>query len=530
MNNTKQNIITNPVLHGVFPDPSWIWHDGQAWLVTSSFGQVPGLPIHTSRDLAHWERRGSAIDAVMSEKLFLKHIHTDNRGVFAPTIRECGDAIIIVSTVVSVDAAAALAGGADPAQITAMQAANGNFALISHDEGRSWEGPHWIEGARGNDPDFFMDEDGTAWWTASRPSDNPHWPHQSDIWMRRLDMEQWRLEGPEHIIWHGAVEGATWAESPHIFRLDGRYYLLAAEAGTERHHAQSVARCDTLNDTYYENNPRNPILTHRTLGEAFPVQNVGHADMLRDDEGRWWGVCLGSRVVDGLSFMGREPFVFPIEWEDGWPVFAPGQGVLPHVVQIPKQSAAYDELNSQSTPDIQEINDEASILLLPAQPDWRWTRVDCFDCTVFLDPMKARAARIQQNRNDYAQIAVNDDGRTVTACVSQRGQATQMSQLPLDESSWYGIRLNGRTLEFVERGGMTSVSDTGSTDTTNLTVPLLVRRTAIEGLRTTAGGWPVIAGAPGRREQGETILATTDAAFLSTEVAGGYIGCLAGVR
>lgn len=522
--NRSTRTITNPVLHGVFPDPSWMWHDGQAWLVTSSFGQVPGLPVHTSRDLAHWRRQGSAINTQMAEKLFLKHIRTDNHGVFAPTIRECGNAIIIVSTVVGVDTDAALADGADPAQIAAMQAANGNFALISRDEGHSWEGPHWIEGARGNDPDFFMDEDGTAWWTASHPSDEPRWPHQSDIWMRRLDMERWRLDGPEHIIWHGAAEGATWAESPHLFRLDGRYYLLAAEAGTERHHAQSVARCDTLNGTYYESNPRNPILTHRTLGEAFPVQNVGHADMLRDDDGRWWGVCLGSRVVDGLSFMGREPFVFPIEWEDGWPVFAPGQAVLPRVIHIPGQGTTHDEADAEPSPDIPDITAATDTLTLPAQDGWRWSRVDCFDYTVFLDPMRARAARLQQNRDDYAQLAVSDDGRTVEATVSRQDQVTRMAQVPLDEAAWYGIRLNGRMLEFTQDGGASQAA----ADTQRMDAPP-VRKTAVEGLRLAAGGWPVIANVPGPERDG-AVLASMDAAFLSTEVAGGYIGCLAGVR
>lgn len=323
--------IINPVLHGFHPDPSWMWHDGKAWLVTSSFGLVPGLPIYTSADLAHWDYAGAAIDATVADKLFLGYIASDERGVFAPSIRALGSAIVIVSTVVSIDSRRALADGADPDAIAAMERANGNFALVSHDGGATWDGPYWVDGATGNDPDLFIDEDGTAWWVGSHQSVNPRWPYQSDIYMRRLDLDHWTLNGPEHVLWHGAMEGATWAESPHIVSKDGWYYLFAAEAGTERRHAQSAARSKSPIGPY-QGDPCNPILTHRHLGRRYPVQNIGHCDVLRDDDGQWWGVCLGSRIIDGYSFMGREPFVFPVTWEDDWPVFAPGDGLVPRIV------------------------------------------------------------------------------------------------------------------------------------------------------------------------------------------------------
>lgn len=49
--------IANPILHGMHPDPSWIWDDDlrQIVLVTSTFELVPGLPIYVSRDMAHWK-------------------------------------------------------------------------------------------------------------------------------------------------------------------------------------------------------------------------------------------------------------------------------------------------------------------------------------------------------------------------------------------------------------------------------------------------------------------------------------------
>ena len=521
---TVDGTITNPVLHGVHPDPSWMWHNDEAWLVTSSFGQVPGLPIHTSRDLAHWERRSAAIDEEMGRRLFLKYIRTDNHGIFAPTIREFNDAIIIVSTVVEVMADEALADGADPDEISKMKAAGGNFALVSHDEGLTWEGPHWIEGARGNDPDFFIDADGTTWWTASRPSDNPHWQSQSDIWMRRLDTEHWRLEGPEHIIWHGAVEGATWAESPHIFLKDGTYYLLAAEAGTERRHAQSVARSDSLNSHYYESNLRNPILTHRTLGSDFPVQNVGHSDMLCDAEGNWWGICLGSRIVDGYSFMGREPFVFPVTWEDEWPVFSPGHATLQQYVHTSSGSSPRRESSSSANQrDVCGYPIEAQPddrLTLPAQPQWQWTRVDDFDYELLFNPLTMQEARIQQNRNVFASIAVDDNGTSVVASITNEDGIQEIGRTSFRQGEWYSIRLAGATLRFTH-------AQQPSCLPIDVEHPLIVKKRPLQTHSCAAGGWPIPDGKPTCRDQ---IFASADAAFLSTEIAGGYIGCLAGVR
>ncbi len=48
--------ITNPILSGMNPDPSWIWDDEfqRIVLVTSTFELVPGLPIYVSEDMTCW--------------------------------------------------------------------------------------------------------------------------------------------------------------------------------------------------------------------------------------------------------------------------------------------------------------------------------------------------------------------------------------------------------------------------------------------------------------------------------------------
>ena len=56
--------ITNPILSGMNPDPSWIDDEFQRIvLVTSTFELVPGLPIYVSEDMTCWKHVSNVIDA-----------------------------------------------------------------------------------------------------------------------------------------------------------------------------------------------------------------------------------------------------------------------------------------------------------------------------------------------------------------------------------------------------------------------------------------------------------------------------------
>ncbi len=101
---------------------------------------------------------------------------------------------------------------------------------------------------------------------------------------------------------------------------------MIAEGGTGHDHAVTIARSDTLTGPY-EPNPRNPILTHRHLGRDYPIVGTGHADLVETQYGEWWMVALGMRPYDGYFYnLGRETFLAPVRWEDGWPVVSPGRG------------------------------------------------------------------------------------------------------------------------------------------------------------------------------------------------------------
>src|SRR5674536_192903 len=119
----------------------------------------------------------------------------------------------------------------------------------------------------------------TSPWFSHCGAHAPQWENQGEVWVREVDPATLDLMGPETVIWTGALIGAEWVEGPHLYRRGSYVYLVAAEGGTYRHHAVTVARAPSPTDPF-EGCPDNPVLTHRTLGAQSAVVNVGHADLV----------------------------------------------------------------------------------------------------------------------------------------------------------------------------------------------------------------------------------------------------------
>ncbi len=314
--------VVNPILPGCYPDPTICRVGDDYYLVTSSFEYFPGLPVHHSRDLVSWEPLGHAIDR--PGQLDLDGLWSSS-GLYAPTLRHHDGTFWLICTLV------------DQRDDTR----GGNFYVTATDPAGPWSDPVWLDES-GIDPSIFFDDDddGRVWVHGTRLAREPRWHDQTEVWIRELDPVSGRLVGEEHVVWHGALENAVWAEGPHLYRVDGSYYLLAAEAGTEFHHAVSVARADSVTGPYVGHRG-NPVLTHRHLGRGTDVVGVGHADLVQAADGSWWAVLLGMRPYGGYHYnLGRETFLVPVVWEDGWPVFAPGAGRVPHRVDVPFAAAA----------------------------------------------------------------------------------------------------------------------------------------------------------------------------------------------
>ena len=298
------NTFKNPVLAGFSPDPTSCVVGEDFYLATSTFSYFPGVPIYHSRDLVNWTQIGNILDR--ESQVNLNGV-THSNGIFAPTLRHHNGVFYMITTNVP---------------------RGGNFIVTATDPSGPWSEPYFLKNAPGIDPSLFFDDDGRCYYTGTR--ENPEGARYNgdwEVWLQELDLETMQLTGVSTKIWKGAMNNVIWPEGPHLYKHEGYYYLMIAEGGTGFDHAVTVARSRDIAGVY-KGNPRNPIVTHRHLGHAYPVRNVGHGDLIKTSDGKWYMTCLASRPYDGYSNLGRETYLAEITWEDGWPVVNAGHGTL----------------------------------------------------------------------------------------------------------------------------------------------------------------------------------------------------------
>ncbi len=284
------NGYRNPVIPGFFPDPSACRVGDEYFLVASSFTYFPGVPIFRSSNLVDWTQIGNVLDRPSQLDLSTTE-HYSSGGIFAPTLRHHDGRFWMITTTLD-------AGGLSM------------FFVTAEDPAGPWTDPTFVP-LVGIDPDLAWDGDGNCWVHFSL----------AGIHRCRIDDRTGAvLDGPEQ-TWSGT--GLAYPEAPHLYERDGAWYLMIAEGGTERGHAVSIARGPSPTGPW-ESCPTNPILTHRSSDR--PIQNTGHGDIVDAPDGSSWMVLLGVRpagLTPRFHVMGRETFLVPVEWNDGWPMVDP---------------------------------------------------------------------------------------------------------------------------------------------------------------------------------------------------------------
>ncbi len=275
---------TNPVVPGFYPDPSVCRVGEDYYLVTSTFEYFPGVPVFHSRDLVNWRQIGHCL--TLASQLPLEKCRASG-GIYAPTIRHHDGMFYMITTNVS--------GG-------------GNFIVHAKDPAGEWSQPAWVDQG-GIDPSLFFDDDGKVYFTGT------------GIVQFEIDPMTGKALSEKKVIWSGT--GGRYPEGPHLYKIDGLYYLMIAEGGTEYGHFETIARSQTPWGPW-EPCPHNPILSHRDCG-GNSIQGTGHAELVQAHDGSWWMMHLGFRTVGGrYHHLGRETFLAPVEWTpEGWPVVFP---------------------------------------------------------------------------------------------------------------------------------------------------------------------------------------------------------------
>ena len=289
----------NPVLPGFHPDPTICRVGETFYLATSTFEYFPGVPVYRSSNLVDWEPVGHVLDRV--SQLDVRDARISG-GIFAPTLRHHDGRFYLTTTNTS--------GG-------------GHFVVSSEAPAGEWSDPVSVD-APGIDPDLFWDGDTCYFTYFSTDVDR-------GIEQATLDPETGELGDP-HTVWTGWVDPN--AEAPHLYEREGTYYQVVAEGGTHTGHMVVAGRSDDPTGPF-EPCPDNPVVSHRD-DFHYDVHATGHADLVTGAAGNWWLVCLGIRPQAGFPgwhHLGRETFLAPLSWEDGWPVVENGE--IPQRSDVP---------------------------------------------------------------------------------------------------------------------------------------------------------------------------------------------------
>lgn len=299
----QEKTFKNPILPGAHPDPSICRAGDTYYIVNSSFEYFPGLPIHKSTDLVNWELVGYGLHREDQCNGTNNLVDVQgNGGIHAPTIRYHEGVFYIITTNVY--------SPPEPGASTQMI----NFIITATDPAGPWSEPHIIEGAPGIDPDLLFDDDGKVYFVGTHDKGDMNKDGIGEIWVQELDIDQWELKGERTTVWGGACGGCC-VEGPHMYKVNGKYYLMVAEGGTSFNHAVMIAASDKVTGPF-ESSPRNPILTSRHLSKDNWVHSTGHADLVELEDGRWYMVALGIRGdLNRGSNMGRETHLIPLTWE-----------------------------------------------------------------------------------------------------------------------------------------------------------------------------------------------------------------------
>ncbi len=509
---------TNPILAGFHPDPSICRVGEDYYLVNSTFAYFPGIPVFHSRDLVNWKLIGYVIDR--PDQLDYDSLGV-SRGIFAPAIRYYDGTFYVTCTFVD--------GG-------------GNFVCTARNPAGPWSKPVWLPQVNGIDPSLFFDTDGKAYLVHNSvpPEGKPLYQGQRTIRLFGFDTGRLRVIGDERILVNGGTdikENPIWIEGPHIFKVGDHYYLICAQGGTAENHSEVVFKSRDVWGPYVSFDG-NPILTQRDLNpdRKNPITCTGHADFVETQNGTWWSVFLGCQPYPPYEKdyynTGRETFLAPVTWKDGWPTIIPhGQTVSYHYPYPPTPDYMKDELRYSG--DIEYIDNLDSKTLDPhweflRAPRGRWYSLD--------EKPGWLAIRL---RPETVSETVNPSFLGRRQQQAHSSASTTMDFIPSGENEKAGLIVFQNETHFyylcksIENGEPVvelykSVGNEDSQTGMELVSAQVLESNSRDGdldLKIESMGSTYSFLYRSSRGEWSTLKDSIDASFLSTKVAGGFVGC-----
>ena len=282
----------NPILAGDYSDPDAIRVGADYYLVSSSFTNVPGLPILQSKDLVNWQLIGHALPRIEPAGHYVTARH--GAGVWAPTIRYRNGRFMVFFP--------------DPDF--------GIFMVSASDPKGPWTKPVLVDATRGAiDPCPFWDDDGKAYLVYAFA--NSRAGISNKVAIKDMAPDGTHTTGQSRIIIdadglpkvqtsRGLMPWFT-TEGPKIYKRKGWYYIFAP-AGSVKGGWQGVFRSRNINGPY----------------KGRDAMDQGETTMNGPHQGAWVNTQKGEDWFlhfQDTDTYGRRVMLEPMRWgADDWPV------------------------------------------------------------------------------------------------------------------------------------------------------------------------------------------------------------------
>ncbi|MET9459152.1 family 43 glycosylhydrolase [Streptomyces canus] len=291
-------LLHNPVIRGFAPDPSMVRVGDWYYVATSSFEWFPTIPLHRSRDLAHWEYAGHVEGAVPGDSLAGV---PDSGGIWAPSLSWDGERFWVVYSIVR--------------SVGTPYFDTDTYVSTTTEAAGEWTAPRRIA-SHGFDPALFHDE-GRLWLLNLQNDHRPGGRRFAGIVATELDPETLAPVGDTHLL----LQHERLVEGPKLVRKDGWYHLVLAEGGTGFEHGVLVARSREITGPYELDSQ--PLLTSRD-DPSLPLQKAGHGELVQLPDSSWVLSHLTARPLNTPNGprcpLGRETAIQAVTWDaEGWP-------------------------------------------------------------------------------------------------------------------------------------------------------------------------------------------------------------------
>jgi len=293
----------NPVIWADVPDVAAIRVGDTYYMASTTMHMSPGLPIMKSKNLVDWELVSYAYDT-LADNAALRMDDGRNAygaGSWAPSLRY-HDGTFYASTFSSTSGRTHI--------YTTTDIESGKWKEITFSPSL-------------HDHSLFFDDDGRVYmvYGGGRLTLVELKPDLTGI--KQGGVNKVIVENANLLFGENEVGGLS-GEGSHLTKVNGKYYLLNIASPRSRwSRSVLIHRADNIAGPYEGR-------------VALEDKGVAQGCLIDTPDGKWYALLFQDN-----GSVGRSPWLVPVKWEDGWPVFGV-DGKAPETIDIEKTRTLLD--------------------------------------------------------------------------------------------------------------------------------------------------------------------------------------------